>query len=74
MKNMELVKFKDGSYGIRKYTFFGITISYKDLAGSSNINGYWWNMGGDFFSSCRGTKERAEEVFEYLTDEGEPVK
>lgn len=67
---IEIVKFKDGKYGVKKTSFFGFNAQYKDLVPNTH---YWWNHGGDFFESCRGTEEEATAMYDYITDMGEPV-
>ena len=60
---MKIVKFIDGTYGVRKW--FGVYL-YKDLT----ISGLWWSISSPHFSDCRGTLSQAE----YFSDKGTVVK
>ena len=60
---MKIVKFKDGTYGVRKW--FGFYL-YQDLT----IPGLWWSRNSKFFSDCRGTLSQAE----YFSDKGTVIK
>jgi len=52
---MKLVKFYDGTYGVRKWTLFGY--EYADL---TNSNTHWWGKNCMFFSGCKiEDKEKA---------------
>jgi len=59
---MELVKFKNGKYGVRRRTLFG---GYRFL--SSNYN--WWPKE----KAHQYTLEHSKEGAEQLLDIGEPV-
>jgi len=73
---MKLVKFKDGTFGIRKgfFPFY----SFKDfdypVGGKIIQHGYWRGLGSNFISNCRTTEEEARKVFSMLTDKGEVVE
>ena len=65
---MQIVKFKNGTYGIRKGIFF---YKYKDLVAKK---GYWWDRASEFYnSSCQDTKEKVEIIYTNLQDKGEIV-
>lgn len=64
---MKIVKFKDGSYGIRKGVLF--FYSYLDLFNQS----YWWHFGYKTMAYCRGTLEECEKLYNLMTDKGEPI-
>ena len=49
----KLVKFEDGTYGIRVWWFF--VWFYRDLRYPSCT----WSRGSEFFKDCQGTKEEA---------------
>ena len=61
---MKIVKFKDGTYGVRRLTLYGY--KYKDF----HIPRYWWSRNSIYFADCRGTLTEAE----YYTDKGKVVK
>ena len=64
---MKIVKFKDGTYAIRKGWRFNY--QYKDLNGK-----YWWSKNErDFFPMCKGNREDIEMLYLQLTDVGEVV-
>jgi len=54
---MELVKFNDGSFGIRKGS---ISYKYRDL----RFPGNWWSVESMFFTNCKGSRERCEELMD----------
>ena len=64
---MKIVKFGDGKYGLRKGLIF---YRYLDLQGGD----YWWEKNGYYFATCRGSKERAEEMFGIKSDAGTPLE
>lgn len=49
----KLVKFQDGTYGVRAYWFFGWR--FKDLRSP----GFTWHASSVFFSDCKGTRDEA---------------
>lgn len=62
---MKLVKFKNGKYGVRRGFIY-----YQFLSS----NGFWWPKSQAEQFELEHTKEKAEELFNSLTDKGEPVK
>ena len=67
---MKIVKFKDGTYGVRRFSlFFGYV--YKDLANSGAD--FWWPRDSRSFRDCRSSKENAEAFFNIATDKGTKV-
>ena len=60
---MKIVKFKDGSYGIRRGWLFGY--EYKDLRGS-----FWWRISETYFIDCKGTKEQVMKFYRNKNDKG----
>ena len=60
---MKIVKFKDGTYGVRRLTLFGY--KYKDLRSLR----HWLSRNSPYFSDCHGTLAEAE----YYTDKGTVV-
>ena len=65
----KLVKFKDGTFGIRR-GFLGL-YWFKDL----NTDGYWWSKNSRFFvDSCRGKESTVRERLNLKKDNGEVVK
>jgi hypothetical protein len=71
---MRIVKFNDGTFGIRKLTIWGF--GFYDFR--SNFAGqYWWTYGlpGSKYlydGSCRTTEETAKEVFCRLSKLSKP--
>ena len=63
----KLVKFEDGTYGVRRSLI--ICYIYKDL----DSNHHWWLRNATYFSDCKGTLERAQEVINNRGDIGNPV-
>ena len=59
---MKIVKFKDGTYGVRKWF---VIYFYKHFT-----TGFWCSINSKFFGGCRGSLAEAE----LLTDKGEIVK
>jgi hypothetical protein len=45
---MKIVKFKNGQFGLRKFSVFGYV--YKDLKPNST---YWWSLSDGFIDSCK---------------------
>ncbi len=66
---MKIVKFKDGTYGVRKFSFL-MGYSYVDLTTPH----YDWNRYCQYYHNCKGSKEESDKVFERLTDKGSVVK
>lgn len=62
---MKIVKFKDGRYGIRKWTLFG----YRFL-GLESYYVTWWNKESSYMQHCKSFD--LEEVKNKL-DVGEPI-
>ncbi len=70
---MRIVKFNDGTFGIRKLTFCGFAF-YDFTMGNHE---YWWTAGlpGSKYlydGSCRTTEEDAKEVFCRLSKLSKP--
>ena len=64
---MKIVKFKNGKYGVRR--FFVCRYEYLSSGGA------WWGK-SSAFDSCieiEHSKEKAEEIYNAITDKGEPV-
>lgn len=63
-----IVKFGDGSYGIRKGIFF---YTYLDLKNGR----YWWSRSSAFFTDCMGMRNRVNEVWDIISfdDYGMPL-
>jgi hypothetical protein len=71
---MEIVKFKNGTYGIRKTNFLfkilGSAGLFKDLRSHRN---YWWFSSSEFFQDCQSKNlQDVEEIFKMLVN-GDPV-
>ena len=65
----KIVKFEDGTYGIRRSLVF--CYMYKDLC---SCNHHWWLSGSQWFATdCRGTFEDVESYMKTNNDTGTPV-
>lgn len=64
---IEMVKFMDGKYGIRKTNFFFFK-RYKDLYLTR-----CWSAFGTTLSSCKGSFEDVKQIYLNLTDKGTPI-
>lgn len=73
---MKIVKFRDGSYGLRKWVFnlFEFGYVFADL----NSYGFWWNVNSRHFPNCKGTldsvKSMVYKIKNNTNDEGEVVE
>lgn len=67
---MKLIKFKDGTYSIRRLNIWVLGYEYRSFSPTYEK---WYMMSSDFFRCCRVDKETAEKEFNLLTDKGEPV-
>jgi len=69
MAKLELVRFQDGTYGIRMRSW---------LAGERFIDlqvpKFRWRINDRYFPFCKGNEETARKVLERLADHGETVK
>ena len=63
---MKIVKFQNGSYGIRKWSF---GYQYKDLK-----DHFWWSLQSNHFKDCQGTIAQVLDVFKQKKDKGVPVR
>ena len=68
---MKIVKFKDGTFGVRRWLPFGY--EFLDLR-MSLIKRYWWSTGDKSFVNCRGTEQEARKHYDLLTDKGTQVR
>ena len=64
---MKLVEFKDGKFGVRRWTIFGY--EYLDFR-----DGFWWWLGSCWFNDCKTTQSAAEAAFAERTDRVKEVK
>ena len=67
---MNLVKFKDGKYGIRR-EISDLSYEYYDF---KNTVTCWWGTESNFFKDCRVSLEEAKGTYDVITDTGEAVK
>ena len=67
MEKVKLIKFSDGTYGIRRGSYFS-GYTYFDLKDSSD---FWWDKSSDYFPDCQGSEEKAREIYNRynVTDE-----
>ncbi len=67
---MKIVKFKDGSFGIRRLTPIGY--QYKDL-----VHSFWWFLGSEHFADCCRDLECAQKAYNKIKhrnkDKGQPI-
>ena len=68
IRNIKLVKFSDGKYGVRKGFIFH---RYADFF----TVGFWWSPGSQYMRDCRTADyERAVTMYEALTSSEEVIK
>ena len=67
---MKLVKFKDGTYGVRKWSWLSLSYRYLDLKHGF----YWWDRSSSFFRGCKGTEARSRSLMNSISDRGKVVK
>ena len=65
---VKLVKFEDGTYGVRVHWLFGWW--FKDLAHPS----YSWTKGNSYFKDCKGSYLEAERVYNSLNSKHTVIK
>jgi len=65
---MKLVEFEDGTFGIRKFWFFGWY--FVDLFSK----GYSWTQSSEHFPDCKRTREHAENILSNLKPKKLPYK
>jgi hypothetical protein len=69
---MKIVKFKDGTYAIRRLNIFPFMwgYHYKDLRSKGS---YWWKIDEEYFSECKGTLQECKNKINVHLDKGEPI-
>lgn len=65
---IEIVKFKNGKYAIRKKNWFGFGFRYR-----TKYNGYWFGL-DDAKEYCQGSLEEMKEIYNNPDDYGIPIK
>ncbi len=68
---MKIIKFRNGKYAIRKWSFIFGGYEYKDLKDSKC---FWWGREEPFFDNCKGTLEEVKKKWNILNDSGRVVK
>lgn len=68
-ENMKIVQFKNGAYGIRKWSLMYFTFVYRDLK-----SGHWWRLDSRWINDCEGSLENVQKIFDDLTDKGNPIQ
>lgn len=63
---MKIVMFKNGKYGIRKWSLFYFGYVFLDLKDHS----CWWSNNSRWMLDCQGDLETVERIYELLTDKG----
>ena len=69
---MKIVQFKNGKYGVRKWSFFHWRHLYLDLSDFV----YWWYIPAYIPQYCHGSLEQAQEGFaaqQSARDKGVPI-
>jgi hypothetical protein len=66
---MCIVKFKDGTFGIRKFTSNGYR--FKDL--TTNEDDYWWKRGLYLKDTRSQDEDFVRKWFDHLTDNGKRI-
>ena len=69
---MKIVKFVNGTYGIRKWTLFR-GYEYKDFSVAGMNNGWWWSMNMGYNEHIQCSKEFIKGMFRTVTDKGREV-
>lgn len=67
---MKLVKFKDGTYGVRRWSWNLLSYEYLYF---SNFEP-WWSHMFIHSKSWRTTEEKARKEIDYLTDKGKVIE
>lgn len=62
----KIVRFADGTFGIRRLTLFGY--AYLDLVSPC----FWWSRTDRFIHDCHGSKKAAQRAYNYVYDKGTP--
>lgn len=66
-----IVKFKDGTYGYRKFSLLDFGYVYLDLASRGQL---WWATDTHYFvTNCRGTLQEVIKKVNKIEDMGEPI-
>jgi len=60
---MRKVRFKDGSFGIRKGIFI---YKFKSLGANSS----WWSLRGRWISNCKGSEKLVDKILDSMLDNG----
>jgi len=67
---MKLVKFKNGKFGVRRWSLFGW---YEFVSFDMGCK-FWWGSTSDHFEDCQTTEEQAREFYNRIGDNGKVVK
>lgn len=68
---MKIVKFKNGKYGIRRWSLWSMGYEFNDLVSG----GYLWSKVTDSMNSCQESDlQIVRKIFQNITDKGTPVK
>jgi hypothetical protein len=70
---MKIVKFDDGTYGIRRRAWWSLfqIYEYRDLKYNDAI---WWTRRDKWILDCKGPPQKVKSIFDRLKDKGTPVK
>lgn len=63
---MNIVRFKDGTYGVRRRRWFTYEFLWLSDAGGH----LWVEKSDSHFSFCKGTEAQAAKYFDLMTDNG----
>lgn len=68
--SVRIVQFKNGKYGIRKWSLLFCKYMFLDLQHYR----HWWPIGSRWIVDCQGDLEIVQGIYEMLTDKGSIIK
>lgn len=68
---MNIVKFMNGTYGIRKFSIIYLQYIYLDM---SSYACFWWTRKSNYFRDCQTTLKQCQERIKNIYDRGVIVK
>ena len=68
---MEVVKFRDGKYGIRRRSYLGKGYEFRGVFASDDV---WWNSNENIKRLCKGTLTQVTSLYNSMDCVGEPVQ
>jgi len=67
---MQLVKFKNGMFGVRRRVASTLGYEFRDL----DQKGFWWQPDSIWFGLCKGTRQMAEGELKRLQPNGKSAE